>query len=201
MWLIVGLGNPGGKYAGTRHNIGQIVVESFAEQLGVSFRPHSYSHQAIGRIGDSQVLLALPQTWMNESGLAVNELVMDNQTSPTQLIVVHDDLDLDFGVIRVKSRGGAGGHNGIRSVLTCIGTEQFQRLKVGIGRPVSGIETIQHVLSTFTAQEVLAMDAVLSQSRNALECMILEGSAAAMNRFHQKSKKAEGEAQREEGAD
>ena len=128
--------------------------------------------------------MAAPLAWMNQTGPAVKALLEEWALTPQDLIVVHDDLDLDLGRLRIKSGGGAGGHNGILSILTALDTNEFCRLKIGIGRPAPGEEAAEYVLAPFTPEEAAVLDEVLGQAVQALESLVTEGVAAAMNRFN-----------------
>ena len=189
MLFIIGLGNPGDQYSGTRHNIGRMVVERLGIKGDVSFSLVNQAYQGVGLIGARQVQLVLPQSWMNQTGVVVADLVRRFEISLSDLIVVYDDLDLGFGTLRIKTQGGAGGHNGIRSILSNLVSDQFCRLKVGIGHPLPGMDTADYVLSRFSPTEAASLDALLFRAVDALETLVIHGSAAAMNQFnvHQKS--------------
>lgn len=184
MYLIVGLGNPGLQYATTRHNIGWMVLTQAADQWSIPFSTIGYARLGQGFLGQESVTLALPLTWMNQTGEIVKALVDECQSTIPQLIVVHDDLDLDAGRIRIKQRGGSGGHNGIHSLIRALGTDEFLRIKVGIGRPSIGQEPSDYVLSPFSPSEVLSIKIGLDSAVTALECLIHQGVARAMERFN-----------------
>ncbi len=186
--MIVGLGNPGGQYSGTRHNIGEMVVERLGEKLRVSFFHEYQSYQAVGSIGSQSVQLVRPQTWMNQSGTVLDDFVKRLGISPSDLIVVYDDMDLNFGVLRIKTRGGAGGHNGIRSILSHLATDQFCRLKIGIGHPPPGTDTADYVLSPFSTIEASELNNVIGHAVEAIEAIALHGAALAMNQFNTQPK-------------
>lgn len=135
--LVVGLGNPGDNYARTRHNLGFMVADLLADRLGSKFKVHKRSGAEVvsGRLAGHSVLVAKPRCYMNESGRQVGPLAKFYSVPPADIVVVHDDLDLDFGRIRLKIGGGEGGHNGLRSVASALGTKEFQRVRIGIGRP------------------------------------------------------------------
>jgi peptidyl-tRNA hydrolase, PTH1 family len=137
-----------------------------------------------GRVGTVDVMLAEPLAWMNHNGPVVKALLDECESSPHDVIVVHDDVDLPVGRLRLKRNGGSGGHNGILSLLTALDTNQFSRLKVGIGRPLPGEDTADYVLSPFTPDEMVILDAALDWATLALECVVVEGVEMAMNRFH-----------------
>ncbi len=184
MLCIVGLGNPGSQYSMTRHNIGRMVVERFGRIQSIIFDQDPQAFLGAGTIGTQKVRLVLPQTWMNQTGVVVNDLLHRFAIPSQDLIIVYDDLDLNFGVSRIKTRGGAGGHNGVRSILACINTDQFCRLKIGIGHPPPGIDMADYVLSPFSPSEYSSLERVLSHSVDALETLVLDGAAVAMNRFN-----------------
>ena len=185
--MIVGLGNPGPEYRHTRHNLGWLVLEHAACRWRVDFSKQHLAWEASANIHGKPVLLIRPLAWMNRTGPVVQEILISRQLTPSDLVVVYDDLDLPFGVVRIKTRGGAGGHNGVRSVLESVGSDEFCRMKVGIGRPCEFQETVEYVLSPFSPDEESGLEAVLDNSVNALECLINEGPAEAMNRFHVRS--------------
>ncbi|MGD9850516.1 MAG: aminoacyl-tRNA hydrolase [Nitrospirales bacterium] len=182
--MIVGLGNPGPEYRHTRHNLGWLVLEHAACRWGVDFSKRHLAWEASTNFQGKPVLLVRPLAWMNRTGPVVQEILDSRQLTPSDLVVVYDDLDLPLGVVRIKTRGGAGGHNGVRSVLESIGSDEFCRMKLGIGRPIGSGQTVDYVLSPFSQEEESALDSVLEKSVDALECLITEGHAVAMNRFH-----------------
>jgi PTH1 family peptidyl-tRNA hydrolase len=182
--VVVGLGNPGRSYEHTRHNLGWMVLEQAADRWGVTLAQQGQGLQGRGEVGGHQVLLVLSLTWMNQAGVVVQAVLQDLFLASPDLIVVHDDLDLPLGAIKIKTRGGAGGHNGLRSLLSCLGTEEFSRLKVGIGRPPENEDFAKFVLSPFPAEDWEQVVATLPKAVDALECLICEGAAVAMNRFH-----------------
>ncbi len=197
MFLVVGLGNPGSTYQNTRHNLGWMVVKQAASRWGVILTQQGEALQGQGTVGGHPVTLVLPLAWMNQTGLVVRPLYDSLQAHSPRLIVIYDDLDLPLGVTRIKTRGGPGGHNGLRSIITCLETEEFSRVKIGIGRPEVQEDPAHFVLSPFTRDEWTTMEKTLHQSVDVLECLISEGASKAMNRFHsplplEKSMKNEG---------
>lgn len=168
------------------------MLERAAARWSVSLEPVGVARQGSGRVGppdrQAEVTLALPLTWMNESGLAVETLVKSLGLTPDRLpdcfIVVHDDLDLPLGRLRIKRRGGPGGHNGLLSIITVLDTDEFCRLKLGIGRPPLGVDAAEYVLAPFLPEETPSVDRMLDQAVTALEYLLAEGIAAAMNRFN-----------------
>ena len=176
------------QYSRTRHNIGQMVVERLGEKLHVSFFHENQSYQAVGSIGHQAVQLVLPQTWMNQSGMALDDFVRRLGVAPSDLIVVYDDMDLRFGVLRIKTRGCARGHPGIRSILSHLATDQFCRLKIGIGHPPLGTDTADYVLSPFSTTEVSELNNIISRAIEAIEAIVFHGPAIAMNEFNSQPK-------------
>jgi PTH1 family peptidyl-tRNA hydrolase len=189
--LIVGLGNPGEHYARTRHNVGVIVLEQAAARWKIKLSTTGAARRGRGRVGAVDVILAEPLAWMNQNGPVVKALLDEGGLSPHELIVVHDDVDLPVGRLRIKRSGGSGGHNGILSLLTTLDTDQYCRLKVGIGRPSPGEETADYVLSPFTPEERIIMETALDRASLALECVLLEGVEVAMNRFNVQEKEGQ----------
>jgi PTH1 family peptidyl-tRNA hydrolase len=189
-WLVVGLGNPGEKYAGTRHNIGFMSLDRLAEEHHFAFaRSRNKSKTAEGRIEGKHVVLAKPQTFMNLSGEAVGKLVRKYGVKPDRLIVVHDELDLPLGKIRIRQGGSSAGHKGIISIVEHTGTEEFIRLRVGIGRPDAEGKTerddvIDHVLSDLSPEERATIDRVIQKVGEAVLCILTDGLVAAMNRYN-----------------
>jgi PTH1 family peptidyl-tRNA hydrolase len=184
--LIVGLGNPGPEYAGTRHNAGFWVVEAVAAGSGLKFKRQGMAARARGLVAGREVVLAKPQAFMNRSGPVVAELIDGLGLDLHDVIVIHDDLDLDPGRVRLKARGGHGGHNGVLSIINTLGTDRFARLKLGVGRPPAGQEAADYVLTPVPSRERAVLDKTVEQAVLALECWVSEGLAAAMNRFNVK---------------
>lgn len=189
MKLIVGLGNPGVEYQFTWHNLGFLVVDRIAEQIGaqVSNR-HCRALTGRGRIDGNDVLLAKPETYMNLSGMSVRELVEKHEIVPEQdLIVVYDELDLPAGTIRVRQRGSSAGHNGLESIIGALGTQEFLRIRLGIApdRPVG--DGAKYVLSQFRKAQYPVIDKVLDSAAEAVNVILTQGASAAMNRFNRKA--------------
>lgn len=182
--MVVGLGNPGPTYQKTRHNLGWMVLEQAAQRWGITFTERWQALQGRGVANGQPVLLVLPLIWMNQTGDVVHSLLQSINLRPSNLIVVYDDLDLPLGALKIKTGGGPGGHNGLRSVISCLETQDFCRLKVGIDRPPAHEDPAQYVLSAFAQHEAEAVYGVLSHVVDALECVIGEGVSAAMNRYH-----------------
>jgi PTH1 family peptidyl-tRNA hydrolase len=186
--LVVGLGNPGREYAQTRHNIGFQIVSRFAEKHRLGFsRMQNQALVATGRIGNVRAVLAKPQTWMNDSGRAVGPLARFYKVELARLLIVYDDLDRPIGSLRLRSEGGHGGHNGMRSIITRLGTQEFARLRVGIGRPPGRMDPAAYVLQPFTRDEEIVMDTARDRAVEAIECFLAEGIVAAMNKFNVKT--------------
>jgi PTH1 family peptidyl-tRNA hydrolase len=184
-WLIVGLGNPGPEYRNTRHNVGFRVIECLAERHRIDAgRGERRALVGRGSIRGTAVLLVRPVTFMNLSGEAVGPLMRHYSLSPAHVLVVHDDMDLPTGRVRVRPGGGAGGHNGLRSLIQHLGTEEFPRVKIGVGRPHSGAAGIDHVLGKFGRGEGEIISEAIERAADAVEVVLAEGLTAAMNRFN-----------------
>ena len=187
MKIIVGLGNPGIQYRMSRHNIGFQVVDRLAQISHLSIHTKRFkSLYGTGRIDSQQVILAKPITYMNRSGEAVKKATDFFQLGVEDLVVIHDDMDLPFGTLRFKRRGGDGGHQGLRSIIELTGENNFLRLKVGIGRPPQGMDPAEYVLKTFDKIEQDHLDLTLSQAAESLRVMLSEGLEMAMNQFQKK---------------
>ncbi|NBQ43033.1 MAG: aminoacyl-tRNA hydrolase [Mycobacteriaceae bacterium] len=184
--LVVGLGNPGPQYAKTRHNVGFMVADLLADRIGAAFKVHKRSGAEVvtGRLAHRPVVLAKPRCFMNESGRQVGPLAKFYSVNPADVLVIHDDLDLDFGLIRLKTGGGEGGHNGLRSVATALGTKDFQRVRMGIGRPPGRKDPAAFVLEPFTAAERAQVPTICEQAADATELLIDLGLEAAQNQVH-----------------
>jgi PTH1 family peptidyl-tRNA hydrolase len=182
--LITGLGNPGPKYQGTRHNAGFMVLDRLAEKIRVSIDRTKFGGlYGEGSWGGERVVLLKPQTFMNLSGRSVTEAARFYKIPPTDIIVVHDELDLPFGQIRLKEGGGHGGHNGVRSIVAEFGSADFLRLRVGIGRPDKG-SAEKYVLNPFSVEEAGFVPHVADGACEALEMLLQEGLPKAMSIFH-----------------
>src|SRR6478736_8404130 len=184
--LLVGLGNPGPRYATTRHNLGFLVADILSDRIGSGFKVHKKSgaEVATGRIGGRSVVLAKPRCYMNESGRQVGPLAKFYSVAPADVVVIHDELDIDFGRIRLKLGGGEGGHNGVRSVAAALGTKDFQRVRIGIGRPPGRKDPAAFVLENFNATERAEVPAVCEQAADATELLIAQGLEPAQNTVH-----------------
>lgn len=185
MKLVVGLGNPGAKYAGTRHNVGFLVAEELARRCGISLKKSGYQGiYGVGRMGGQETTILLPQTFMNLSGVSVAAACKSLGVEPGDLIVVHDDIDLSFGMLKIRVGGGHGGHNGIRSICGVLGGGDFVRIKVGVGRPPAGGDVAGYVLNPFSATERSRLGTVVENSAIAIETLLARGTAQAMNEFN-----------------
>ena len=184
MKIVVGLGNPGNQYKDTRHNIGFLVVDELARRWNTPSWKRRYDaevseHRAIG-----PVLLVKPQTFMNLSGNSVREAAKFYKTPSTDIVVIHDDLDLPAGRLRIRERGGSGGHRGIESMLSQLGADDFVRVRFGVGRPPEGWESADYVLGRFAPNEQALIKEAIDKAADAVEAILKEGTAPAMNRFN-----------------
>lgn len=185
MKLIVGLGNPGRDYAGTRHNIGFGVITRLSDKYNIALR--SREHKALcgkGIIGGEKVLLAEPQTFMNLSGESVRSIADYYKIPPEDIIVAYDDIDLEVGRIRVRRKGSAGGHNGIKNIISHLGTDEFARVRVGVGAKPEGGDLARHVLGRFSRAEERVISEVLDLAVLAVEEILSSGVESSMNRFN-----------------
>ena len=193
MKLIVGLGNPGRIYIRNRHNIGFMCISHFAKAQGISFdKKVGQARAGMGEVAGDKLVLARPQTYMNLSGQAVSRLTKRFKIDINDLLIIHDDLDLPLGKIRIRKSGSAGGHKGIESIIACIGSRDFCRIRVGIGRPAvfeSSIkdkesEVIAYVLSNFSAEEKETVAKIMTEVGEAITCLLTEGLNSAMNKYN-----------------
>jgi PTH1 family peptidyl-tRNA hydrolase len=184
--LVVGLGNPGPNYAKTRHNVGFMVVDLLAGRIGSGLKAHrkSGAEIATGRLAGRAVVLAKPRTYMNESGRNVGPLAKFYSVAPADVIVIHDELDIDFGRIRLKCGGGVAGHNGLKSVAAALGTKDFQRVRVGVGRPPGRKDAATYVLEPFSSVERPEVPTICEQAADATELLIAQGLEPAQNLVH-----------------
>jgi peptidyl-tRNA hydrolase, PTH1 family len=185
-WVIVGLGNPGDRYAGTRHNVGAEVVALLAGRAGTELTMNKRVSCAVAesRDGDARLVLARPVGYMNRSGGPVQQLTAWYKTPAGRLIIVHDDLDLDVGRIRLKLGGGPGGHNGLRDIDRRLGTRDYLRVRVGIGRPDGPRDPRDHVLSRFSPEERAEVDVTIEEAADAALGLVHDGLEPTQNRFH-----------------
>jgi PTH1 family peptidyl-tRNA hydrolase len=188
VFLVIGLGNPGRQYLKHRHNVGFMLLDRFADVLSTRFsRLQASALIAQGNFEDSKVILAKPQTYMNLSGRAVRGLVRYHKVPLEKIIIAHDDLDLPLGTIRIRPDGGSGGQKGLVSVLEYLGTDQFPRMRMGIGRPPGQMQAPDYVLQNFNSGEMTHIDVMLSKAVEALEEWIMHGLEACMNKYNIKS--------------
>jgi peptidyl-tRNA hydrolase, PTH1 family len=184
-WIIAGLGNPGPEYAGNRHNAGHMVLALLAERMGARFKAHrSRCDIAEGRLAGQSVTLARPRSYMNLSGPPVAALVKFYKLSPERLVVIHDELDIPFGVVRLKLGGGDNGHNGLRSITQSLGTRDYFRVRFGIGRPPGRMDPATFVLRDFGAAERKELPLEIDRSADATQALISSGLDAAQNTYH-----------------
>lgn len=188
MKLIIGLGNPGKEHARNRHNVGFMVVDRFAKEHGLVFkRTQSRAKLAEGEFEGNALVLAKPQTYMNSSGLSVQGLVHRYRLSASDIIVLCDDLDLPLGKIRIRPVGGSGGHKGLKSIIDSLGSQEFPRLRLGIGRPdlnASEEDVVDYVLKGFKGEEMALVEEAINAAVEALECLLKDGLQTAMNRYN-----------------
>lgn len=184
-WLVVGLGNPGPAYAGTRHNAGARVLDVLASRIGGAFKAHKTRNDAVeGRIGDDRVVLAKPRTYMNESGGPVCALRDFYKTPEDGVVVIHDELDLPFAALRLKLGGGDNGHNGLKSLRRSLGSGEFYRVRVGIGRPPGRQDPADWVLKDFSGSERKELDLLFERAADAVETLLADGLTAAQNAYN-----------------
>lgn len=186
MFLVVGLGNPGREYANTRHNIGFRCVDALAARHSLSFedKKKSKAKIALGSIQGQRVLLAKPQTYMNLSGSAVQGLAAFYQIPPAQMMVIFDDLDLPVGTLRIRSKGGSGGHKGVTNIIQRLGTQGFSRIRVGIGRPDTPVDPASYVLQPFEGSDEVEIAEAVERVILAVETWLTDGIDLAMNRYN-----------------
>ncbi len=184
-YMIVGLGNPGREYRETRHNIGFMVVETFAKKHEIKLaKVQNKAIIGIGKIGEKKVILVKPQTYMNLSGQAVSALIRFYKIPLGNLIVAHDDVDLPFGVIRMRPGGGSAGQKGVNSIIERIGSQEFPRIRMGVGRPPGQMDAAAYVLQNFHKAEQETLIEFLNRAAEALDCFLEYGLDTAMNRFN-----------------
>jgi PTH1 family peptidyl-tRNA hydrolase len=191
--LIIGLGNPGIEYQFTPHNLGFLTIDRIANNLGVEVRNRQCrALTARAEIAGQPVILAKPETFMNLSGLSVRELLVGYQADATSdLIVIYDELDFPLGTIRIRQRGSSAGHNGMESILGALGTDEFLRIRLGIAPERKIEDTVKFVLAPFRKAQLKVVDEVLDMAAEAVEVILKEGPAAAMNRFNRKNEPGE----------
>lgn len=190
-WLIAGLGNPGRKYANTRHNVGFMAVEKIGAHHGIAISRNMFKNRyGRGHINGKVAILAQPQNYMNRSGPPVYQLARYFGIDTARIVVIHDDMDIDKGRIKIKTKGGHGGHNGIQSIIAALGSKEFIRIRIGIGRPESegpdahGADGSDFVLGKIPKPEQAGYETAFESVREAIEIIMEKGAAAAMNRLH-----------------
>ena len=191
VWLVVGLGNPGPSYAGHRHNVGYLVTDVLAERMGSSFRAHKSGRADVveGRLAPPgspgpRVVLVRPRTYMNETGGPVKQLAAFYKVPPERIVAVHDELDIPFDTMRVKLGGGDNGHNGLRSLRNALGTGDFYRVRVGIGRPPGHQDVADYVLSSYSAAERKTLPLQVTTAADAVESLLADGLELTQARFN-----------------
>lgn len=188
MYVVLGLGNPGSRYRFTRHNIGFMVLEEIAARWKVDLKQKSFN--ALwnrGKIADQEVLLAMPQTYMNLSGNAARDLTAYFKVNVSNLIVIHDDLDLRFGSVRLKNGGGNAGHKGLKSISECLGSTDFMRIRMGIDKPADKSRTEGYVLEKFRAEEAESLPPIIKLAADVTKEIVLSGMQQAMVKYHTKN--------------
>ena len=183
MWLIVCLGNPGRKYTRTRHNIGFMVAEGIATRYGLELKTKESYRIGKGSIEGNGIILVEPLTFMNRSGVAVKEVMRRYPLGPHNLIVVHDDLDMETGKLKIREKGSSGGHRGIESIIENLGTREFVRVKIGIGRE-EGVSAEEYVLRKFGKDQIPLIKDALVRASDAIAMILREGAEKAMNEFN-----------------
>ncbi|MGF9647531.1 aminoacyl-tRNA hydrolase [Pseudarthrobacter oxydans] len=186
-WLIVGLGNPGAQYQGNRHNVGQMVLDELAGRVGAGFKTHKARAQVVeGRlgIGGPRVVLAKPMSYMNVSGGPVSALASFYGITPDHVVAVHDEIDIPFKTVKLKTGGGEGGHNGLRDISKALGTKDYLRVRVGVGRPPGRMDTADYVLRDFATAELKELPFLLDEAADAVELLLREGLTSAQQKFH-----------------
>ena len=185
MFLIVGLGNIGKQYENTRHNIGFKAVEFIGEKYNISINRIKFKGTyGEGTIGDEKVILLKPSTFMNLSGESVREVANFYKIPAANIIILHDDMSIDVGRMRIRAKGSAGGQNGIKNIILQLGTEEFPRIKLGVGQPKPNMDWISHVMGGFSKEEKPRLEQIISASSDAVEIMIKSGVSEAMNKFN-----------------
>ena len=183
--LVVGLGNPGPGYAGNRHNVGAMVVDELARRVGGRFRPHKAGADILeARLAGRRTVLARPRSYMNVSGPGVAATARFFKVPPTDVVIIHDDLDLDYGVLKLKRGGGEGGHNGLRSISASLGSRDYLRVRFGIGRPPGRMDPADFVLRDFSVEQRRELDVLVDRCADAVEQLLTQGLAATQNQLH-----------------
>ncbi len=185
MKLVVGLGNPGLKYTGTRHNFGFMVIDELVRRYAANLTAGSFSAlSGTIRLGCDKVIVLQPQTYMNSSGRSVAPAASYYRIEPEDILVVYDELALPLGQIRIRAKGSAGGHNGMKSIISSLGTEEFPRLRLGIDRPEDASRIVDYVLANFTKKEIATVEQVVSAAADAVETWVTQGTVQAMSKYN-----------------
>jgi PTH1 family peptidyl-tRNA hydrolase len=183
--LIVGLGNPGASYAGNRHNVGFMVLDELARRVGGRFTSHKAGADLLeARLAGRRVIMTRPRSFMNVSGPAVAGTARYFKIPATDVVVIHDDLDLDYGVLKLKRGGGEGGHNGLRSISACLGSKDYLRVRFGIGRPPGRMDPADFVLRDFSPMQRRELDLLVDRCADAVEQLLVQGLTATQNQLH-----------------
>lgn len=184
-WLVIGLGNPGATYASTRHNVGYLVTDVLADRMGGTFKAHPAKRADVveGRLAGDRAVLGRSRSYMNDSGGAVRALATYYTVEPDRIVVVHDEIDLDFGRLRVKFGGGDNGHNGLRSLRQSLGTGDFFRVRIGVGRPSRG-DVHDHVLKAFSPTERTELPILVEEAADAVESLVTSGLETTQQAFN-----------------
>ena len=186
LYSVVGLGNPGDKYAGTRHNIGFAVIDALASAYDIELNKKKFDAvYGKGLVREREIILVKPQAYMNRSGIPIQRLLAYYKILFKDMLVIHDDIDLTFGRIKIKVKGGHGGHNGVRSIIDACGSDEFTRVRVGIGRSEKGTSVTNHVLGRFLQTDEDRLDETIARSRDAVVTILCEGTREGMNRYNQ----------------
>jgi len=187
VWLIAGLGNPGPKYDNTRHNIGFKVIEHLTDDLNaISAKNKMNARIFEARFESQKILLIQPLSFMNRSGSVLYEVARYFHIDISQIILIHDDVDIELGIIKIKQKGGHGGHNGIRSVIDSFGDNTFTRIRIGVGRPLNSDNMVNHVLGRFQTDEQKQVQAIIQTASRSIKTILLKGISQAMNQFNNK---------------
>ena len=192
MYLIAGLGNPASRYDGTRHNVGFETIDTISTDYRIALI--SKKHKAVygmGMIGTQKVILAKPQTYMNLSGESVREIASFYRIPPENIVIIHDDIDLPAGQLRIREKGSAGGHNGIKSIISCLGSQNFCRIRIGIGAKPEGWDLADYVLSKCSGEDLATIKEAEKSASEAVYMMVSGETARAMTKFNKKNKKTE----------
>ena len=185
LWLIVGLGNPGSRYIKTRHNVGFLMVERLADKFGIPLSENKFKTRfGRGTISGIRAILAQPIDFMNRSGPPAYQLAHYFSIPIENMMIIHDDIDIELGRIKIKAKGGHGGHNGIKSIINAFGTGDFPRVRIGVGRPEAPVDATDYVLGKLTGEELKSLTPVLQSAEDAVETILLKGTTVAMNLFN-----------------